>query len=105
MQVFQIRYRNTQGTLMRILTAVSRRGLDMGYVQAEPVGNEHEVTLLLEVNAKQAGQLCRDWHATVDVHEVRIAAAAQEVGNTLATAHIPPGSATIATIQGHAAMA
>ena len=29
MQVFHIHYRNAQGALMRILNAVSRRGLDL----------------------------------------------------------------------------
>ena len=36
MQAFHIRYRNTQGTLMRIMNAASRRGLDLLSVQAEP---------------------------------------------------------------------
>ena len=40
MQAFHIRYRNTQGTLMRILNAVSRRGLDLPYVQAEALESE-----------------------------------------------------------------
>jgi acetolactate synthase small subunit len=72
MQVFGIRYRNTQGTFMRILTAVSRRGIDMPYVQATPAEHSHTVTLLLEVGPKQLGQLRRDWHAIVDVMEVRV---------------------------------
>jgi acetolactate synthase small subunit len=71
MHVFHIRYRNTQGTLMRILNAASRRGIDMPYVQAEPVEHTHRVTLLLEVAPKQVGQLCRDWNAIVDVIQVR----------------------------------
>lgn len=71
MQAFQIKYRNTQGTLMRILNAVSRRGLELPYVKASPIEHTHAVTLLLEVNPKQLGQLCRDWHAIVDVTEVR----------------------------------
>ena len=70
MQVFHIRYRNTQGTLMRILNAVSRRGLDMPSVQAAPAGREHAVTLILEVNSKQVGQLCREWYAIADVVHV-----------------------------------
>ena len=74
MNVFQIRYRNTQGTLMRILNAASRRGLDMPYVQAEPAEHTHKLTLLLDVNPKQIGQLCRDWHAVVDVIDVRAGA-------------------------------
>ena len=77
MQVFHIRYRNAQGALMRILNAVSRRALEMPYVQAqaEPSGDMHKVTLLLEVNPKQVGQLRRDWYAIVDVSEVRITSA------------------------------
>ena len=71
MHVFRIRYRNTQGTLMRILNAASRRALDMPYVKAEPAEHLHELTLLLDVTLKQMGQLCRDWHAVVDVVDVR----------------------------------
>ncbi len=71
MHAFHIRYRNTQGTLMRVLTAVSRRGLDIRYLHAAPVGHSHCADLLLDVNAKQIGQLCRDWHAIVDVTDVR----------------------------------
>jgi acetolactate synthase regulatory subunit len=72
MHAFHIHYRNTQGTLMRILTAVSRRGLEMHYVHAGPAGPGHRADLLLEVNPKQIGQLCRDWHAIVDVTDVRV---------------------------------
>jgi acetolactate synthase small subunit len=82
MQAFHIYYRNTQGTLMRILTAVSRRALDITYVhaQAAPEGQMHEeqtykVTVLLDVNPKQVGQLRRDWHAIMDVTDVRITSA------------------------------
>ena len=57
MQTFHIRYRNTQGTLMRILNAASRRALDLPVVQAEPAEHDHQVTLALEVNQKQVGQL------------------------------------------------
>jgi len=70
MQTFHIRYRNTQGTLMRILTAVSRRGLDMPSVHAAQAGQDHQVTLLLEVNSKQVGQLYREWYAIADVVHV-----------------------------------
>jgi len=75
MQVFHIRYRNTQGTLMRILNAVSRRGLDMPSVQAGPAGRDHQVTVTLEVNAKQVGQLYREWYAIADVIHVGSASA------------------------------
>ena len=47
MQVFHIRYRNSQGALMRILNAVSRRGLDLTSVQAEYAGHDYSATLLL----------------------------------------------------------
>jgi acetolactate synthase small subunit len=82
MHVFHIRYRNTQGTLMRILNAASRRGIDMPYVQAEPAEHTHKVTLLLNVNAKQVGQLCRDWHAIVDVMDLRAGAPLKEMVHT-----------------------
>jgi acetolactate synthase regulatory subunit len=72
MHALHIHYRNTQGTLMRILTAVSRRGLEIHYVHASPADPGHRADLLLEVNSKQIGQLCRDWHAIVDVTDVRV---------------------------------
>ncbi len=67
---FQIRYRNTQGTLMRILNAASRRALDLPTVHAEPVESDHRVTLSLEVNQKQVGQLYREWYSIADVIHV-----------------------------------
>jgi acetolactate synthase regulatory subunit len=81
MQVFHIRYRNTQGTLMRILNAVSRRSLDLPSVQAQAAQQDHSVTLQLEVNAKQAGQLYREWYSIVDVTDVRSGAAQREQGD------------------------
>jgi acetolactate synthase small subunit len=79
MHAFHIRYRNTQGTLMRIINAASRRALDIPYVQAKKTGQEHTATLLLEVNAKQIGQLCRDWHAIVDVTDVSVSEAPEDL--------------------------
>ena len=70
MQIFTIRYRNTQGTQMRNLNAVSRRGLDIPAVSAAPAGAEHRVTLSLDVNQKQVGQLQREWYSIVDVIHV-----------------------------------
>jgi acetolactate synthase small subunit len=67
---FQIRYHNTQGTLMRILGSVSRRGIDLPFVEAGPVGALHRATLLLAVTPAQVAQLGRDWRAIVDVEEV-----------------------------------
>jgi acetolactate synthase small subunit len=86
MQAFQIRYRNTQGTLMRILNAVSRRALDMPSVHADATERDHQVTLVLEVNPKQAGQLYREWYAIADVIHVH-SGAAQE----WTTPHPPAG--------------
>ena len=104
MQAFHIRYRNTQGTLMRILNAASRRGLDIPYVQAEPIEHTHQVTLLLEVTPKQVGQLCRDWNAVVDVIHVRAATPLRE--QIWTAAPIPPGLARISDdTQANAAMA
>jgi len=88
MQAFQIRYRNTQGTLMRILNAASRRGLDLHSVHAQGVDRDHQVTLVLEVNQKQVGQLFREWYSIADVLHVRSAAAHSE---DWATAHPPAG--------------
>lgn len=113
MHVFHIRYRNTQGTLMRILTAASRRGIDTPYVQAEPSGHEHKVTLLMEVNQKQVGQLRRDWFAIVDVLDVHPAIAVQEIAertrsarDTAAVTPHPPASAILpAEAASHPALA
>src|SRR5205814_6883147 len=79
MHAFHVHYRNTQGTLMRILNAISRRAIDMPYVQAEPHGYNHKVSLLLELNPKQIGQLFRDWHAIVDVVSVSAGAPASVI--------------------------
>jgi acetolactate synthase small subunit len=103
MQAFHIRYRNTQGTLMRILNAASRRGLDIPYVQAEPIEHTHQVTLLLEVTSKQVGQLCRDWNAVVDVISVRAAAPLQE--QAWPAVPIPPRIAGMDDARANAAMA
>ncbi len=75
MQTFYIRYRNTQGTLMRILNAASRRALDLPLVQAEPAEHDHQVTLALDVNQKQVGQLYREWYGIADVIKVSSGAA------------------------------
>ena len=75
MQSFHIRYRNTQGTLMRILNAASRRGLDLTSVFAEAAERDHQVTLALDVNSKQVGQLFREWYSIADVTHVGSGAA------------------------------
>jgi acetolactate synthase small subunit len=88
MQAFQIRYRNTQGTLMRILNAASRRALDIPSVHAEAAEADHQVTLVLDVNPKQVGQLYREWYAIADVTHVRSGAAHTEAWTA---AHPPAG--------------
>src|SRR5207244_11109567 len=79
MHAFHVHYRNTQDTRMRILNPLSRPAIDMPYVQAEPHGYNHKVSLLLELNPKQIGQLFRDWHAIVDVVSVRAGAPTEDM--------------------------
>jgi acetolactate synthase regulatory subunit len=107
MHAFHIHYRNTQGTLMRILTAVSRRGLEIHYVHAGPAGSGHSADLLLEVNAKQIGQLCRDWHAIVDVTDVHVGVPTPEMleGAAGFAGPHPPASAGANGSSASAAMA
>ena len=107
MHAFHIHYRNTQGTLMRILTAVSRRGLDVPYVHASPSGAGHRADILLEVNPKQIGQLCRDWHAIVDVTDVRVGVPTPEMSELAAgfAGPHPPASASASGKSVSAAMA
>jgi len=104
MQVFHVRYRNAQGALMRILNAVSRRGLDLTSVHAEYAGQDYAVTLLLEVTHKQIGQLYREWHAIVDVIEVRSSAAFRSQDEAAWASH-PPASEAIAQQSARAALA
>jgi acetolactate synthase regulatory subunit len=107
MNAFHIHYRNTQGTLMRILTAVSRRGIEIPYVHAAASGPGHRADLLLEVNAKQIGQLCRDWHAIVDVTDVRVGTPTPEMMEAAAdfAGPHPPASASAGGRSATAAMA
>jgi acetolactate synthase small subunit len=104
MHAFHIHYRNTQGTLMRILTAVSRRGLEINYLQASPSESGHRADILLEVNAKQIGQLCRDWHAIVDVTDVRVGAPTPEMLES-AAGFVGPHPPASAGTNGHSANA
>jgi acetolactate synthase regulatory subunit len=92
MQVFHIRYRNVQGTLMRILNAISRRALDLTSVHAEAAGQDHAVTVQLEATPKQIGQLYREWYGIVDVIEVRSSLGLYPQGAP-EWAPLPPGSA------------
>src|SRR5256714_15671960 len=87
---FHIRYRNTQGTLMRILNAVSRRGLDLPAVHSEAAELDHQVMLTLEVNQKQVGQLYREWYGIPDV--IRVGSGAGHT-TTWDSPHPPAGGA------------
>jgi acetolactate synthase regulatory subunit len=107
MHAFHIHYRNTQGTLMRILTAVSRRGIEMPYVLASASGRGYYADLLLDVNTKQIGQLCRDWYAIVDVINVRVGVPTPEMLESAAGfgGPHPPASASAGGTSASAAMA
>jgi acetolactate synthase small subunit len=104
MQVFHIRYRNAQGTLMRILNAASRRGLDLASVHADASGEDHAVTLVLEATHKQIGQLCREWYSIVDVIDVRSSAGLSSHGEP-EWAPLSPVSAAITDPPARAASA
>lgn len=105
MQAFHIRYRNTQGTLMRILNAASRRALDLPSVHADAAGEDQLVTLLLDVNAKQVGQLNREWYAITDVIEVRQSAGLQQPDKSGITGPHPPASESTPGQSARAALA
>jgi acetolactate synthase small subunit len=91
MQTFHVRYRNTQGTLMRILNAASRRALDLPVVHAEPAEHDHQITLALDVNQKQVGQLYREWYSIADVIKV----SSGSLPATAWTGSHPPAGVTI----------
>ncbi|MFZ0321964.1 MAG: hypothetical protein WAL56_22755 [Candidatus Sulfotelmatobacter sp.] len=104
MQVFNIRYRNAQGALMRILNAASRRALDLSSVYAASAGDDHAVTLQLEASQKQIGQLTREWYSIVDVIEVRFSAALHH-NEDQEWAPLPPASAASIAQSARAALA
>src|ERR1700719_1192825 len=106
MQIFHIRYRNAQGALMRILNAVSKRAVDLPSVHAEAVGQDHAITLMLEVSQKQVGQLSREWYSIIDVIEVRSSASLREhEEHTAQWGPHPPASANAADRSARAALA
>lgn len=76
---------------MRILNAASRRGLDLPVVQAQQGETDHQVTLILDVNAKQVGQLNREWYSITDVIHVGLGAAHTDSW----TGHHPPAGVPI----------
>jgi acetolactate synthase small subunit len=105
MQAFHIRYRNTQGTLMRILNAASRRALDLPSVVAEPAEQDHRVTLLLDVNPKQVGQLYREWNAIADVIAVHSSTGLEQAAGNGAAWNGPHPPASTGREEARAALA
>jgi len=103
MQAFHIRYRNSQGALMRILNAISRRGIDLTSVHAGFDGEQHSVTLRLDVSQRQIGQLAREWHSIVDVIDVRSTLGLPE--HEAVWAPHPPASAGVVEQVARAALA
>jgi hypothetical protein len=71
MHSLHVYYRNTQGALIQILNAISDHGLETPYVQAEPVGDVHRVSVLLELSLEQVRELSRDWRTVNEVIDVR----------------------------------
>lgn len=105
MQAFHIRYRNTQGTLMRILNAASRRGLDLTSITADAAEQDYHVTLQLEVSSKQAAQLYREWNAIVDVTDVRSNLALRHSEDKLWRAPLSPASTRVSDQSARAVLA
>jgi hypothetical protein len=65
---YRILFTPSQGTLMRILTEVTRRGIALEEVR----GVKGSVQLALEVTQKQDLQLQRAWKNQIDVTEVQV---------------------------------
>jgi hypothetical protein len=65
---YHILFTPSQGTLMRILTQVTRRAIPLEEIRAV----KGSVLLVLDVTAKQDGQLRRAWENQIDVSEVQV---------------------------------
>jgi len=63
---FTVKFRPTQGTLMRILTEITRRGLELDYVHAFG-GIAH--LRIDQIKDKQRDQLIRAWSSAIDVEK------------------------------------
>jgi hypothetical protein len=83
---------------------VSRRALDLTSVHAEYDGQDHAVTVVLEVSQKQIGQLSREWYGIVDVIEVRSSAILRSHEDPVWAPH-PPASESVAQQSARAALA
>lgn len=60
---YNIQFTPSQGTLMRILTQVTRRAIDL----EEILATKGIVVLTLDVTERQDGQLRRAWKNQIDV--------------------------------------
>ena len=67
--------------------------------EPEAAAPRGKVTLLLEINPKQVGQLQRDWYAIIDVSDVRIGSA-QGIGDQ---PNVWPHAGTAATTSARSA--
>lgn len=76
---------------MRILNAASRRGLDLPSVVAQAAERDHQVTVALDVNHKQVGQLYREWYSIADVIHVGPGVAHADAW----TSHHPPAGVAL----------
>lgn len=65
--LFEIAYDNRQGVLMRVLMALSRRGLLTKLIYA----SETQITIMVDCTYIQRGQLTREWSSIVDVGVIR----------------------------------
>lgn len=65
---YHILFTPSQGTLLRILTEVTRRAIDLEEIRAV----KGSVVLTLDVTAKQDGQLRRAWENQIDVTGVQV---------------------------------
>lgn len=70
---YRIVYRNEQGVLLRVITAVTRRGITIEELSAAPGNNGlHIAVFRMEPTEKQEQQLRRDWNAVIGVEYVRM---------------------------------
>ena len=72
MKSYYINYRNEQGVLLRIITAVTRRGIPIETLVSTPVpANDYLAVVQIEPTKAQQAQLKRDWKGIIGVLNVR----------------------------------
>lgn len=70
--MFTVKFRPTQGTLLRVLSEITRRALELNYIHAisgKGAVPGRAVIRVDEVSDKQRDQLLRAWRSTIDVEE------------------------------------